>query len=80
MDAGVPVDSLLGLVCMLFVGCVVLAGLALWIWMLVDCLSNEPSEGNDKLVWMLVIVLLSWLGALIYYFVRRPVRIQTFGK
>jgi len=51
-----------------------IAATAFWIWMLVDCLTNESSEGNDKLVWVLVIVLTNWIGALIYCFVRRPQR------
>lgn len=50
------------------------AGTLFWIWMLVDCLTNEPSVGNDKLVWALVIVFLNGFGALLYYFVRRPQR------
>jgi hypothetical protein len=54
--------------------------LALWIWMLVDCAVNEPSEGNDKVVWILIIVLTNWIGALIYLFVRRPERIRKYGK
>ncbi len=54
--------------------------LVFWIWMLIDCVTNEPSEGNDKLIWVLIIVLLSWLGALIYWFVRRPQRIKQLGK
>ena len=45
-----------------------------WVWMLIDCLKNEPSEGNDKLVWLLVIVFTKIFGAAIYYFVRRPRR------
>ena len=55
------------------------AGLVFWIWMIVDCASNEPSEGNDKIVWILIIVLTQIIGALIYYFVRRPKRIAEFG-
>lgn len=51
-----------------------LIGLAFWIWMLIDCLKYEESEGNDKLIWVLVIVLTNWIGALIYFFVRRPER------
>ena len=54
--------------------------LAFWIWMIVDCVNNEPSKGNDKLIWILVIVLASWLGAAIYYFARRPKRIATYGR
>jgi hypothetical protein len=48
--------------------------------MLVDCAMNEPSEGNDKIVWILIVVLLSWLGALLYFFIRRPERIRRYGQ
>ena len=65
---------------MLLFGCLGMVGLVFWIWMLVDCLTKEPSEGNDKIIWVLVIVLLNWLGALIYLCVRRPERIQQTGK
>ena len=51
-----------------------------WIWALVDCITNEPSEGNDKLIWVLIIVLLHGLGALIYFVARRPERIRRFAK
>ena len=51
-----------------------IAVLAFWVWMLVDCITNESSEGNDKLVWVLVILFGSWIGALIYFFVRRQNR------
>ena len=51
-----------------------------WIWMLVDCVTKEPAKGNDKLIWVLVIVLLNALGAAIYYFVRRPQRINEVGR
>ena len=51
----------------------------LWIWVLVDCATKEPPEGNDKLVWVLIIVLAGWIGALIYLFARRPSRIEQFG-
>lgn len=55
-------------------------GLVFWIWMLIDCLKYEPSEGNDKVIWVLVIVLLNWVGALVYYIVRRPERIKQMGQ
>lgn len=46
-----------------------------WIWMLIDCAMNEASEGNDKLVWILVILFAHFIGAVIYFFVRRPKRL-----
>lgn len=51
-----------------------------WIWMLIDCLKYESSTGNDKIIWALVIVFLNGIGALVYYFVRRPERIKQFGQ
>lgn len=59
-----------------------LVGLALtafWIWMLVDCATKEPSTGNEKIVWILVIALTGWIGALIYFLVRRPQRMRQVG-
>ncbi len=57
-----------------------LASFGIMIWMLIDCLTKEPSEGNDKLVWALVIFFEGCIGALIYYFVRRPERIRLYGE
>jgi hypothetical protein len=54
--------------------------LILWIWMLIDCLTKEPSEGNDKVIWVLVIIFAHWIGALIYLLVRRPQRIAKYGR
>ena len=65
------------------IGFFVLLALALtvlWIWMLIEAATKEPDEGNDKIVWILIIVLLGQLGALIYFFVRRPQRISQTGQ
>ena len=55
-------------------------GTVFWVWMLIDCATKEPSEGNDKIIWVLIIVLTHLIGAAIYYFVRRPERIMKFGR
>ena len=49
-------------------------GTVFWIWMIVDCALHESSTGNDKTVWILVILFTHLIGALLYYFVRRPRR------
>ncbi len=51
-----------------------LLGFAFWIWMLVDCATKESRGGNDKIVWILIIVFAHIVGAAIYYFVRRRPR------
>jgi prolipoprotein diacylglyceryltransferase len=55
---------------------VALAGLAFWVWMIIDCVTNEPSVGNDKLSWIIVIVFAQVIGAFIYYFVRHCKRLE----
>jgi len=55
-------------------------GTAFWIWMLVDYVTKEPSEGNDRLVWVVVVVSTYIIGAAIYFFVRRPQRIAQLGR
>ena len=66
----------------LFVGFLLLMlGLSiLWVWMLIEVLTKEPDEGNDKVVWLIVIIMLPTLGSLIYFFVRRPQRITQTGQ
>jgi len=39
-------------------------------WMLIDCVKRESNEDNNKLIWVLVI-LLAPFGSLIYFFVRK---------
>lgn len=59
---------------------VILAGFIFWVWVIVDCATKEPSEGNDRIVWILIILFTHIIGALIYYFVRRPERIKKYGR
>lgn len=66
--------EILALVIVLTLG---FAALGFWAWMLVDCIRNEPREGHDRLLWVLVIVFTKVIGALIYFFVRRPERLRA---
>ena len=51
-----------------------------WIAILADCAINEPSQGNDKIVWVIIIVFTHILGAVLYLMVRRPQRIAETGR
>ena len=53
-------------------GVVSLVALCLWIYALIDCVKREFPGENEKLIWILVIVLANWIGALIYLFVGKP--------
>ncbi len=56
-----------------------MGGFILWIWTLIDCINNEPDQGNERVVWVVVIAAAQLVGALIYLIVRRPKRIATLG-
>lgn len=49
-------------------------GIIAWVWMLIDLLQREEKDFPDqnmkdqKLIWILVLVLTSYIGAAIYYF------------
>jgi len=43
--------------------------LIFWIWMVVDCARRKFKNDVEKIVWLVVIVLLGWLGALVYLIV-----------
>ena len=64
-------EAVLGL---LFGGVIGLLCFAFWLWMLIDCLTNHGVPGSEKVAWVLVIVLLPFIGSLIYLFVGRPKR------
>jgi SNF family Na+-dependent transporter len=65
---------------MLFFFFLAVTSLIFWISMIVECATKEPSQGNDKIVWIVIIVFTQLIGALIYYFVRRPQRIAQYGS
>ncbi len=68
--------SLLGLG--LLVGLALLA-MGFWVWMLIDCATKESTIGNDKLIWVLIILFTHLLGALLYCLIRRPRRKAELG-
>lgn len=48
---------------------VFLAFFGFWIWMLVDCAKRSFDKDDEKLLWILVIVLAGVVGAAVYFFV-----------
>ncbi len=53
-------------------------GTIFWIWMLIDCFRNRGLRGGGKIVWLLLIFFLHWLGALIYFFVARSSKNRVY--
>lgn len=42
-----------------------------WIWMIIDCAKRKFKNDLEKIIWILVIVFTTWLGALVYFIVVR---------
>jgi len=53
---------------------------AFWIWMLIECVTKEPDQGNTKICWVLIIVFAHVVGAAIYFLVRRDQRYAEVGR
>lgn len=70
-DAAAAGGGILMLLCSCFMILIGIALLGFWIWMLIDCAQRTFPGENDKLIWILVVVLAGWIGAIIYYFVGR---------
>jgi len=42
-----------------------------WVMMIVDVAKHDFKKPDEKIIWILVVVLAGWIGALIYYFAGR---------
>jgi len=60
------------LVFWLFAVALSLAGFAFWLWMLIHAITNKGLSDGERIVWVLVVILLPFIGSIIYFFVGRP--------
>ena len=65
-------SGIVGLLLLLFMGAIGLACFAFWLWMLIHAITNKGIADTEKIVWVIVIIFLPFLGSLIYFFVGRP--------
>jgi hypothetical protein len=52
----------------------------LWVLALVEVATKETDVNNQRLVWLLIVIFVGWLGALLYFIVRRPERQRELGN
>lgn len=55
-----------GLILFFFFG-LVMALTALWIYALVDIVRSEFKGDNDKVIWLLLVVLIPFVGTVLYF-------------
>jgi hypothetical protein len=72
MDDGGAVLAGGGMLC--FIGFMILLSLVtftIWVWALVDAIKNPRLSDNERILWVVVILMTHCLGALIYVVVGR---------
>jgi len=43
-----------------------------WIMMLIHAITNKGLSDAEKIIWVLVVLFLHFIGALLYFFLGRP--------
>ncbi len=66
------ISGILGFLFLIVCGIAGIAIFAFWIWMLIHAITNKGLTDTEKIVWVLVIIFVHFVGALIYFFVGRP--------
>jgi hypothetical protein len=46
-------------------------GLVLFLWALIDCIRREFTNPNDKILWLVLIILIGWIGPILYLIIGR---------
>ncbi len=55
------------------IGILSILSLVFWIFMVIDVAQRKFKNENDKILWILVVVLAGIIGAIIYYFmIKKP--------
>ena len=61
----------MGIIVLLFFYSIAICLFALWIYALVDVISANFPESNSKIIWLLLIVLLPFVGTVLYFMIGR---------
>jgi ABC-type uncharacterized transport system fused permease/ATPase subunit len=64
----------------LLVGALIsLACFAFWLWMLVHSITNKGLPDTERLIWVLVVIFLPFIGSVLYFFIGRPKGSSVLG-
>ena len=66
------IGSLVGLMFIVFLWGLGALAFVFWIMMLIHAITNKGLSDTERIIWVLVVIFLHFIGALIYFFVARP--------
>ncbi|MDN3666025.1 PLDc N-terminal domain-containing protein [Algibacter miyuki] len=55
---------------------IILISIGLWIYCLIDILKNKFAQ-NDKIIWILVVILIPFIGSLLYLFIGKNKKLKS---
>jgi hypothetical protein len=64
--------GIFGLLFMLVSAVIGIACFAFWIWMLIHAITNKGLGDTEKIVWVLVVIFLPFIGSILYFFIGKP--------
>ncbi len=71
MNASI-IGGAIGLLTFLIGLVIALGAFIFWLWMLIHAITNKGLPDGEKIVWVLVIIFLPFIGSIIYFFIGRP--------
>ena len=72
----VGMAGIMGLAVLLVLWIIFVALFVFWLWTMIDILKNEFT-GSNKLIWLLVVMLLPFIGMVLYWFIGRDQKIKV---
>ncbi len=73
------IGGVVGLLALLLGLLLSVAGFAFWLWMLIHAITNKGLPDGERIVWVLVIIFLPFIGSIIYFFIGRPKGTAAIG-
>lgn len=65
------IGGLFGILTLVIGAVLSLACFVFWLWMLIHAITNKGLGDAERIVWVLVIVFLPFIGSIIYFFIGR---------
>ncbi len=64
--------GLVGILMFLIFAAIGIACTIFWLWMLIHAITNKGLADGEKIVWVLVIIFLPFIGSILYFFLGKP--------
>ena len=50
---------------------------AIWVWTIIDIIKSEFKDNNEKVLWMVLVILLPFIGTVLYFAIGSKNRVPS---